>query len=65
MATGTQSPTLNLAAVIESGNGFEDEYLFFSGSDAHGEIPAEFWMHVENVLGRKFENHPTYFSCSC
>lgn len=50
---------------IESGNGFEDEYLHFNGSDAHGEIPSEFWEHVENVLGRKFAKHPTYFSCSC
>jgi hypothetical protein len=43
----------------------DDEYLYFSGTDAHGQIPAEFWGHVETVLGRKFEDHPTSFSCSC
>jgi hypothetical protein len=43
----------------------DDEYLHFSGTDAHGEIPPEFWRHVETVLGCKFVNHPTSFSCSC
>lgn len=42
-----------------------DEYLHFSGRDAHGEIPPAFWHHVEIVLGRKMENKPPYFSCSC
>jgi len=41
-----------------------EEYLHF-GTDAHGEIPAEFWKHVEIVTGRKFSNPPTYFSCAC
>lgn len=43
----------------------EDDYLFFSGTDAHGEIPPEFWGHVEAVTGVKFVSHPTMFSCSC
>lgn len=42
-----------------------DEYLHFSGWDAHGEIPPEFWKHVEIVLGRKPEHTPAHFSCSC
>lgn len=54
-------------ATIANGNrGSRDgEYLHFSGSDAHGEIPAEFWDHAETVLGRKLEQRPTHFSCSC
>lgn len=47
------------------GSEYTEEWLHFSGSDAHGEIPPEFWDHVEVVLGRKLENRPTYFSCSC
>ncbi len=43
----------------------DGEYLFFSGRDAHGEIPPEFWTHVEIVTGQKIANRPTYFSCSC
>jgi len=43
----------------------DEEYLHFSGLDAHGEIPPEFWVHAENLLGRKLQHHPTYFSCSC
>jgi hypothetical protein len=46
-------------------NNHEDDYLLVSGSDAHGEIPGEFWRHVEIVTGRKIEKRPTYFSCSC
>jgi hypothetical protein len=44
---------------------WSDEYLHFDGRDAHGEIPPSFWHHVEIVLGRKVENKPTGFSCSC
>ncbi len=42
-------------------------YLHFSGMDAHGNIPPEFWDHMEVVTGRKFlpEGRPEYFSCSC
>lgn len=43
----------------------DGDYLHFSGRDAHGEIPAEFWLHVEVVLGRQQEQRPAYFSCSC
>lgn len=43
----------------------EPEFLHFSGTDAHGEIPAEFWEHVEVVLGHKPKHRPTFFSCSC
>jgi len=43
----------------------DDEYIFFGGTDAHGEIPPEFWTHYEIVTGKKVLNAPTYFSCSC
>lgn len=43
----------------------DDEYLHFDGSDAHGEIPDEFWTHVENVLGHPVATKQKYFSCSC
>lgn len=43
----------------------DGEYLHFGGRDAHGEIPPEFWTHVENVTGRKISKRPAYFSCSC
>lgn len=43
------------------------EYLHFDGEDAHGEIPAEFWDHLEVVSGRKIDpsERAEYFSCSC
>lgn len=40
-------------------------YLHISGSDASGEIPPEFWDHVEVVTGYKIKSRPTHFSCSC
>jgi hypothetical protein len=43
----------------------DGEYIHFNGSDAHGEIPPEFWTHVEIVTGKRFFQPPTYFSCSC
>jgi hypothetical protein len=43
----------------------DGEYLHFNGSDAHGEIPQEFWDHVEKVTGKRIRTRPAYFSCSC
>ncbi len=42
-----------------------DGYLHFSGRDASGEIPPEFWDHVAVVTGKKITKRPEYFSCSC
>jgi hypothetical protein len=42
-----------------------EEHSLHLDKDATGEIPPEFWTHVEIVLGRKLPHHPTYFSCSC
>lgn len=39
--------------------------LFFSGRDAHSDIPPEFWDHVENVTGAKVPCRAVGFSCSC
>ena len=44
----------------------DGEYLGFGGQDAHCEIPAELWRHVEIVIGRPIKgDKPTYFTCSC
>ena len=44
-----------------------ETFLFFGGSDAHGDIPPEFWVHVENVTGQKIpqDRRAKYFTCSC
>ncbi len=43
----------------------DDDYIMSYGSDAHGEIPDEFWDHAENVLNKKLTIRPSFFSCSC
>lgn len=45
----------------------DGEYLHFGGSDAHGEIPPEFWDHVQIVTGRLIPQamRAKSFSCSC
>lgn len=40
-------------------------YVSFYGEMGHGELPPEFWTHLEIVTGRKFPHHPRSFSCSC
>lgn len=43
----------------------DGDCIHVNGTTAHGEIPPEFWDHVETVLGKKVKKKPTYFSCSC
>lgn len=40
-------------------------FFTFYGSSVSGEIPAEFWHHVEVVTGKKITKRPEFFSCSC
>ena len=54
-----------IAVAVGNSDQWSDEYLHFNGSDAHGEIPPEFWDHVEIVTGRKITQRATHFSCSC
>jgi hypothetical protein len=43
----------------------DGEYVHFTGTDAHGSIPPEFWTHLEIVTGQKITSRPEHFSCSC
>lgn len=54
-----------VGAVKDSKGYFDDEDFFFQDQDAHGEIPPEFWGHMENVVGFKMNAKPAHFSCSC
>lgn len=54
-----------MGKIIDGGSSWDDDYLHFDGHDAHGEIPDEFWKHVEIVLGHRPARTPKYFSCSC
>lgn len=54
-----------IAAAVDGTDSWDEDYMHFDGRDAHGEIPPEFWDHVEVVTGKKISSRPTYFSCSC
>lgn len=56
-----------IAKALNNNETWSSEYLHFNDMDAHGEIPPEFWDHVEVVTGVKIEarNRAEYFSCSC
>jgi hypothetical protein len=54
-----------IGAAVSGHTGWDDDYLHFDGMDAHGEIPKQFWDHLEIVTGRKITKRPTYFSCAC
>jgi len=53
----------------EDNSSYNDDgvYLHFNGWDAHGDIPPEFWDHVEVVTGKKIPHseRARKFSCSC
>lgn len=44
-----------------------EEFLHFNGTDAHGEIPADFWELVQKATGAAIpqSDRASYFSCSC
>lgn len=49
-----------------NGWSFDGSSFHFGGTDAHSEIPPEFWGYIETVVGRAINgSKPTYFSCSC
>jgi len=48
-----------------SGGRVDDDYFLIRGTSAYGEIPAEFWVHAEIVLGHPLLSKPTSFTCSC
>jgi hypothetical protein len=54
-----------MATIADGYETWDPDHLHFDGRDAHGEIPPEFWDHVEIVLGRSVRDRPKYFSCSC
>jgi hypothetical protein len=57
-----------VAKAIDYEDDYDDyrEYLIF-GQEIYGEIPPEFWVHIEAVTGKTVHNQKRakYFSCSC
>lgn len=44
----------------------DDDYVVFYGSDAHGDIPDEFWHHLGIYTGETIVSNPAkHFTCSC
>ena len=59
-----------MALAADRADGCDDDpdsdYLLVRGQDAHGEIPPEFWDHIQVMLGRPIRGRRAeYFSCSC
>ncbi len=52
--------------IIDSGNRYshDPDFLHVDGSGAHGDIPDEFWDHVEVVTGNVY-HRAKHFTCSC
>lgn len=66
-AGNSNCPPYEELVALAVGDSVSGEYLHVDGTDAHGEIPPEFWDHVEAVSGRQIprEGRAKYFSCSC
>jgi hypothetical protein len=68
IADGQTRGTLGAADDDYYGWWLEDEYLGFSGQDAHSMIPDELWDKLTVVVGRQIfhnQSRPSYFTCSC
>lgn len=54
------------AALSGQTSSWDDDYMHFNDVDAHGEIPDEFWHHLEIYVGHPVDGpRPKWFSCSC
>lgn len=56
--------TLMKMIIAEEGH-ITDSSFHIYGTSASGDIPPEFWVHAEIVLGQPIKHKPNYFSCSC
>lgn len=59
---------VTIGAMLQQAEGsdWDDDYVHFSGTDAHGEIPAEAWHHLGIYVGVDLSgDRPSHFSCSC
>lgn len=56
-----------IETALNNRNTWDPEYLHFDGRDAHGDIPPEFWEHLQVVTGVEIpsDRRAKYFSCSC
>jgi hypothetical protein len=45
----------------------DGDYIMFMNLNAHGDIPPEFWTHIEIVTGKSIPTNrrASYFTCSC
>ena len=43
----------------------EDPGYMSFGDDISGDIPDEFWDHVEAIAGKRITERASYFSCAC
>jgi hypothetical protein len=55
--------------MAEAEQAFEPGYsadALYLGEEASGDIPAEFWSHVEIIFGKRLQGtRPDHFRCSC
>ena len=54
-----------MESILDSGGQFDPGGGLVLGRDAGGDIPPEFWDHVEAVLNIRVVVRPSYFTCSC
>lgn len=58
--------TIHTMMAQRNGVSWGSEYVHFDGNDAHGEIPAEAWLHLGIFMDVDLSgDRPSYFSCSC
>lgn len=58
--------TIHTMMAQRNGVSWENNYVHFDGRDAHGEIPAEAWLHLGIFMDVDLSgDRPSYFSCSC
>lgn len=56
-----------IARAVNNSDAWDRTYLHFQDENASGEIPPEFWVHVQVVTGRAIPTteRASHFSCSC
>lgn len=61
----SQKGGVNYEQVLQQATGDHNGAVYIEGASESGDLPDEFWYHVEVVTGKQINKRTPWFSCAC